>query len=46
VHSVRLTIGGSSHHNECVYVCRFHSLCEIWCDCRLSVRGRRITFKS
>jgi hypothetical protein len=46
VHRDRPTIEGSSHHNECVYVYRFHSLCEIWCDCRRSVRGRRITFKS
>jgi len=24
------TIGESSRHNECVYVCKFHIPCEIW----------------
>ena len=26
-----LTIEESSRHNECVYACRSHNLCVIWC---------------
>jgi hypothetical protein len=29
------TIEESSHHNECVYVCKFHNPCEIWCGFRI-----------